>query len=582
MKAALRRLIKFILISAWLLSVAGSAAIVRAEPPPPVEPQRVDQAVLQALQEGSTADYVLVFAEKADLSGAYQISDWVERGQYVLDALKAAAARSQNRAQAELQRRGLRYRSFFAGNEIYVYAGNGPALQALVNLPEVARVRAPVTVQLEPAGFPLPMVGPAAPQAEVEGALAWGIADTRADQFWLTYQHEGEGIIVANIDTGVDVSHPALAGAYRCGSDLTNPACWHDPANVCSGTVCDNHGHGTHTMGSMVASNDPAFLYTVGMAPGAKWIACKGCESSDCSDASLNACADWILAPGGDPANRPHVVNNSWGDAGGNDWYAAKVEAWRAAGIFPAFSAGNYGACEAVGSPSDYQSAFASAAHSSSRVIASFSSKGPGGFGDDPYTKPNISAPGASILSTWPADVYPYGDWVYSSGTSMASPHSAGAVALLWSCNSGLVGMVDETFQLLQSSADAAPPGACGAPASGEGNYTYGYGYLNVLAAAMAVCGHGDIHGVITNQADHPLAGASIRATDQYQTVFSDVSGADGSYELFLPEGSFTLVAWLNGYAPVMKNLVLTDGQSLTQDFKLLPGKTVMLPLVAK
>lgn len=165
----------------------------------------------------------------------------------------------------------------------------------------------------------------------------------------------------------------------------------------------------------------------------------------------------------------------------------------------------------------------------------------------------------------------------------MASPHSAGAVALLWSCNSGLVGKVDETFQLLQSSADTAPAGACGAPASGQGNYTYGYGYLNVLAAAMGVCGHGDIQGVIKDEADHLLAGASIRATDQYQTVFSDVSDTDGSYKLDLPEGSFTLVAWLNGYAPVMvKNLVLTDGQSLTQDFKLPPGKTVMLPLVAK
>lgn len=581
MKAAPRRLVSIFLISVWLLSAAGSAAIVRAELPPPVEPQRVDQAVLQALQADSTTDYVLVFAEKADLSGAYRISDWVERGQYVLDALKAAAARSQKRAQAELQRRGLRYRSFFAGNEIYVYAGNGPALQALVNLPEVARVRAPVTVQLEPAGFRLPLIGPAAPQAELQGTVGWGITDTRADQFWLTYQHEGEGIIVAGIDTGVDVSHPALAGAYRCGSDLTNPACWHDPANVCSGTVCDNHGHGTHTMGIMVASNDPAFLYTVGMAPGAKWIACKGCENSTCSDASLNACADWILAPDGDPANRPHVVNNSWGDVGGDDWFAGKVEGWRAAGIFPAFSAGNFGSpdmCGDLGSPGDYQSAFSSAAHEISGAIASFSSKGPGEFGADPYTKPNLSAPGVDIVST-----FRFQSWVSWSGTSMASPHSAGAVALLWSCNSGLVGKVDETFQLLQSSADTAPAGACGAPASGQGNYTYGYGYLNVLAAAMGVCGHGDIQGVIKDEADHLLAGASIRATDQYQTVFSDVSDTDGSYKLDLPEGSFTLVAWLNGYAPVMvKNLVLTDGQSLTQDFKLPPGKTVMLPLVAK
>jgi predicted phage tail protein len=69
----------------------------------------------------------------------------------------------------------------------------------------------------------------------------------------------------------------------------------------------------------------------------------------------------------------------------------------------------------------------------------------------------------------------------------MASPHTAGAVALLWSCNSTLVGQIDQTFQLLQSSADAPPAGSCGLPGDG-GNYTYGYGYLNVLAAGNAGC----------------------------------------------------------------------------------------------
>ncbi len=582
MKVALRRLILMVAMSAWLLSAAGSAAIVRAEPPPPVDPQRVDQAVLDALQADSTTDYILVFAEEVDLSRAYRISDWVERGQYVVDALKAAAARSQKRAQAELQRRGLRYRSFFTANEIYVYAGNGPALQALVNLPEVARVRAPVTVQLQPAGFRLAAIGPSAPQAEVEGTPAWGIVDTKADQFWSVNLRQGEGIIVAGIDTGVDVSHPALADSYRCaGGDLTDPACWYDPANVCSGTVCDNHGHGTHTMGTMVASNDPSMEYIVGMAPGAEWIACKGCESNTCSDASLNACADWILAPGGNPANRPHVVNNSWGDVGGDDWFAGKVEAWRAAGIFPAFSAGNFGSpitCNNLGSPGDYQSAFSSAAHTSTRTIASFSSKGPGAFGADPYTKPNISAPGYSIRSTLPNNSW--GRW---NGTSMASPHSAGAVALLWSCNPGLVGKVDQTFQLLQSSADAPPAGTCGAPASGQGNYTYGYGYLNVLAAGAGICGIGYIQGVIIDQDENPLQGAIIQATDQYQTVNSDISATDGSYSLFLSEGTYTLVAWLSGYAPVMiKNLVLTDGQTITQNFQLEPAKMIRLPLIVK
>ena len=183
------------------------------------------------------------------------------------------------------------------------------------------------------------------------------------------------------------------------------------------------------------------------MAPGAKWIACKGCESSSCSETALNACADWIVAPNGDPNNRPNVVNNSWGGGGGDNWYLAKVNAWRAAGIFPAFSAGNNYTCSSLGSPGDYQESFASASHQSNRVISDFSSKGPSPFGDDPYTKPNISAPGSSICSSVPTN-----SWSCAySGTSMASPHTAGAVALLWRCIGSILqdleGLIDLPHQ---------------------------------------------------------------------------------------------------------------------------------------
>ncbi|MFZ0534472.1 MAG: S8 family serine peptidase, partial [Anaerolineales bacterium] len=107
-------------------------------------------------------------------------------------------------------------------------------------------------------------------------------------------------------------------------------------------------------------------------------------------------------------------------------------------------------------------------------------------FGHDPYTKPNLSAPGVNICSTVPTNNWSCG----YSGTSMASPHTAGAVALLWSCNPSLKGNIDATFRLLQNNTDAAPAGICGAPADGQGNYTYGYGYLDVLAAGDATCGN--------------------------------------------------------------------------------------------
>ena len=145
--------------------------------------------------------------------------------------------------------------------------------------------------------------------------------------------------------------------------------------------------------------------YIAGMAPDATWIACLGCDSATgCSDYALTTCGSWMVAPGGDPANRPNVVNNSWGGTpDGDTWYLTYVNNWRAAGIFPAFSAGNSGpTCNSMGDPGSYQESFASAAHASNRTIAGFSSRGDSAFGHVPYTKPNISAPGVNIYSTVP------------------------------------------------------------------------------------------------------------------------------------------------------------------------------------
>ena len=76
--------------------------------------------------------------------------DWNERGQYVVDTLKAIADRSQKNARGQLARQGANFTSYFASNVIVVRGGNQRALEAVANLPEVARVRAPIVVRLEP------------------------------------------------------------------------------------------------------------------------------------------------------------------------------------------------------------------------------------------------------------------------------------------------------------------------------------------------------------------------------------------------------------------------------------------------
>jgi hypothetical protein len=164
----------------------------------------------------------------------------------------------------------------------------------------------------------------------------------------------------------------------------------------------------------------------------------------------------------------------------------------------------------------------------------------------------------------------------------MASPHVAGAVALLWSCNPSLIGNMTATFELLQDTADTPPDGACGTPADGEGNYTYGYGYLNVLAAGEQVCSVGTIAGTVTNGND-PIEDATVRADDGAGYTKNIYSDANGSYSTGLPEGTYTLTASKYGYqSHTVKGVKITEGDTTTHDFVLSQFPYLYLPLILR
>lgn len=507
-----------------------------------------------------TVDFIVRFTDQANLTPAYSM-DWDIRGEFVYNTLRDNADTSQANAKTILDERGLAYQTFIAGNDLYVWGGTQTpanelaAVNELAALPEVYFIRASRTYHIDPIAEAKPSnninwTGDIiandslkTDSGSIEATIAWGITDTKADQFWTTFGVQGDGIVVASIDTGVQWDHPAIDQAYKC-ADPSDPACWFDPANICGGSACDNNGHGTHIMGIMVGDDDPSLSYNVGMAPNAKWIACKGCESSLCSDFALNACADWILAPNSNPANRPNVVNNSWGSNGNDPWFKANVQAWAAAGIFSTFPAGNGGpSCNSLISPGDYQEAFGSTAHDINRNIPNWTSRGPSYFGYDPYTKPNISTPGVDILSSVPIN-----NWDYRSGTSITTPHVAGAVALLWSCNPSLIGHVNLTIQFLQNNTDESPASACGAPPDGQGNNTYGYGYLNILKAGNSACGWAgpnSISGHIADTNGNPISGVNVFARSGGSTV----ADLQGNYTITgLLAGTYTVSPSLPGY----------------------------------
>jgi subtilisin family serine protease/PKD repeat protein len=559
----------------WPASLQAGAAPTKADPAPPPAPLPSSPPLTLDLQQAShlpdvdpqilsemaasgseSTTFFILFGSKADLSHSKQIQDWSLRGWFVYDALHVAAEQSQSRVRAWLDSHGIAYHSFFTDNSLFVTADKN-VLRELAAFPEIVGFRANHIHPLEP------IVDEAKPTFP-EG-VAWGIALVGADQVWQDFGIKGQGIVVANVDTGVEYTHDALHVNYKCG-DGPHADCWYDPSAICPdpSVPCDNAGHGTHTMGTMAGDDDPGLAYNAGMAPDAQWIACKGCEYDWCSDFALTACADWILAPNGNPDNRPNVVNNSWGGGGCNDWYRDKVQAWRAAGIFPAFSAGNMGSdCSSLGSPGDYPESFASGATDSSDQVAWFSSRGPSCYDE---IKPEASAPGVDVCSSVPGNGW---DCSYS-GTSMASPHTAGLAALLWSANPGLIGDIDATEHVITSTATCLNDLSCG----GEEchNNVYGWGRIDAYAAVSQVAFTGYLDGHVQDTGGAPLPGVTIQAEREAGGPFTDQTDASGYYTMSIPTGTYSVTAALYGYYPqtVTGIEVITD-EVTTQDFVLAP-----------
>ena len=230
----------------------------------------------------------------------------------------------------------------------------------------------------------------------------------------------GQGVIVANMDSGVDVSHPDLAGRWRGGSNS-----WYDPYGQHPTTPTDLSGHGTWTMGVMVGGD--AGGTSVGVAPAAQWIAVKIFNDAGTSTATaIHLGFQWLLDPDGNPntADAPDVVNNSWtfGSPGCNLEFQLDLRSLRAVGIVPVFAASNFGPGNSTSaSPANYPEAFAVGAADNSDLIYAYSSRGPSACGEAQTVYPELVAPGVNINTT---DLF--GMYYSISGTSLSAPHVAG------------------------------------------------------------------------------------------------------------------------------------------------------------
>ncbi len=460
----------------------------------------IEPALEAAMRSRGEATILIDFRERPDLSPALSM-DWEARGRYVVEALRATADRTQARVRTYLEAEGTSFQAFWIDNYILVPSASREILEGLATFGEIEILRADRTMMvIEPVGKTAAPSGGRAVEpniSHVNADLVWGMG------------FDGTGMVVAGIDTGVRYTHEVLEPRYRGnlgGGVFSHDYNWLDGVDGSASSPSDDHGHGSHTVGTMVGDDGGA--NQVGMAPGAKWIACDGCEGSSCSTSGLLTCAQWVAAPfpvgdpsSPDPSKRPHVVNNSWGDCAQSydNWYQGVVDSWHAAGVYPVFAnvnASNCGysqppGCNTVGNPGRYgnvtgvgstgQSNGAYAPHSNWGPTDNHDTVNPNGY---PTLKPQVVAPGVDIRSALNGSDSNYGSW---GGTSMSAPHVAGLIALVWQAAPCLIADYAQTEDIIQGSAVAIPYATnCGDEGPGNiPNMATGWGEIDALEAVI-------------------------------------------------------------------------------------------------
>lgn len=543
---ALTVCISVTLSQAWLLL----PSVTSTKPPPP---KVSTDAWLTAAVYGS-ADIIVSAQGYPDLSAAQRLGSKQAKTRYVADALIRYADRSQQYLRRDLSIRHITYRVLWLTNSLAVSGASLETMVWLAGRSDVSRIdldlkglgleaqSAKTGGQQVVTNRQSPTFGP-----HVPATISAGVLRINAPQVW-ALGYRGQGIVIADLDTGVQWDHPALQSHFRGwnGVTATFDANWFDPTGESVVIPSDDNGHGTHTTGTLIGDDGAGTV--IGVAPGAQWIACRNMLLGTGSVSRYIACFQFALAPTDVNGNNPNpalaadITNNSWECWGEAPWYEqgclqpdallTATLALRSAGIMVVAAAGNEGSnCLTVShAPGMYQNVFTVGATNldDSNSIASFSSQGPSTF--DGSLKPDLVAPGVSIYSSWPISTY-----YYDSGTSMSTPHVAGTVALMWSAAPGLRGDIADTENILRETAVplTSTQNCGGVTGSSIPNNTYGYGLVDAQAAVSA-----SLRGMLVATPAAMLSSLSDPITYTVTLTNYTTMTRTGTISLTLPSGT--------------------------------------------
>ncbi len=481
---------------AILLFLLLSATFLGAQNPE----DKITPDLLAEAADGQTVEFLIIMQQQTDLSKASCFLHKEDKTHYVARQLRTTAQKSQKNVIELLEARQAPYQPFYIINALWA-EGDLDLISELASMPEVRELQSnpeiPLRLPSEPA-----LDGPATSRT-----IEWGITKIKADSVW-DMGHKGAGVVVGGQDTGVDWVHPAIQGKYRGwdGSTADHNYNWHDAIHSAGGSnpcgsdspvPCDDHNHGTHTVGTM--TGDDGGSNQIGVAPDAQWIACRNMDQGVGTPSTYIECFEWFLEPtdgndaNPDPAKAPDVINNSWGcppsegcNSGNFSTMDSVVNSLVAAGIVVVVSAGNSGpGCSSVDDPAAiFGGSFTVGATQSNDSIASFSSRGPVTVDGSNRLKPDISAPGVGVRSC-----IRNGQYATWSGTSMAGPHVVGTVALMLDARPDMKGQVATIENLIEQNAlQLTSSQSCGGTSGNNiPNNTYGYGRVNALAAVQAI-----------------------------------------------------------------------------------------------